>query len=381
SNLAIHAICSLFGVSYDETPCLIISDNLRFGNFCKVSTGINQLEKQLITLRRVADARSKYDTACSLSDLLNTFDGPQSNLNNVESLEIFPNTIPTVAKVLQIISNDRIFINDDEEELFRDLNSLEKGVDVKEYERRKEVLGLLRTINKRRDYFPNSQTQTTQKFINTVEEQDSTVLEDKEPTISEKLLGNWNNVQPSTSNYLQAACFIEKNMMSLFKSQNDFSIYALPLCKSFETEITYSAVQLIRKYLGVNMPEYFTKYCPLFDNLPITPLASLVNNPRSIYFNNKRSDGKCISPAIGESRLAFATLNMISKEFSKDWQSAEKTDLLLKHWEIIQKVRNKSAHMEQVTGQDKDRLEGGLNELHTANLLNALTSLKMSLNH
>ncbi|CAN5456744.1 hypothetical protein BH11BAC3_BH11BAC3_07530 [soil metagenome] len=335
-----------------------------------------------MSLRRVADARSKYDTVSSLPDLLNTFDGPQSNLNNVESLEIFPNTIPTVAKVLQIISNDRIFINDDDdEELFRDLNSFQKGVDVKDYERRNEVLGLLRTINKRRGYFPNTRAQGTQQFPSIVSESVDTVFEEKALTTSEKLLGDWHDVQPSTSNYLQAACYMEKNMMSLFKTQNDFSIYALPLCKSFETEITHSAVQLIRKHLGVNMPEYFTKYCPLFDSLPITPLASLVNNPRSINFNNRRSDGKWIPPGIGESRLGFATLNRTSKIFAGDWQSSEKIDLLLEQWENIQRVRNKSAHMEQVTNEDRRRLEEGLSKLHSADLLNGLTRLKKQLSN
>lgn len=385
SELAIHAICTVLGVNYDETPCLIISNNLRFGQFCKITTGINQLENQLIGLRNVADFVSTQSRVPSLIQLLKSFNARLPIFDNIESLEISSATISAVSKILQLVSSEGNFNEITYATLMREFMSTDPSLTIPlEHERKQIVLGLLGSLDR------NSRLYSIKNNnIALFHDQDYSSSYAKKPHLKQfdelysckKILKEWNNVQPSTKNYLISASFIENNMMGMFELQEDYSLYAIPLCKSFETEITYSAVQLIRKRLGVDMPQYFSKYCPSLNNLPITPLSSLVKSPREIFFNNRRHDGKWIPPGLGESRLGFATMNATLNDFTKDWLPTEEIIILLEQWEIIQKIRNKSAHMEQVTIQDKTRLEEGLNDLHTANLLNALTSLKVSLNH
>lgn len=384
SELAIHAICTVLGVNYDETPCLIISNNLRFGQFCKITTSINELENQLIGLRTVADFVSTQSKVPSLIQLLQSFNAQVPIFDNIESLEISSDTISAVSKILQVVSSEGNFNEITYRTLMRDFMSSDPSLTIPlEYERKQIALGLLGRLNKKTTFYSrNNILPSSLNEHNSISFQIEFPLDNIDELYStKKILKEWNNVQPSTKNYLISASFIEDNMMDMFELQEDYSLYAIPLCKSFETEITYSAVQLIRKRLGVDMPQYFSKYCPSFNNLPITPLSSLVKSPREIFFNNRRHDGKWIPPGLGESRLGFATMNATLNDFTKDWLPTEEIIILLEQWEIIQKIRNKSAHMEQVTIQDKTRLEEGLNDLHNANLLNALTSLKETLNH
>ena len=385
SDLAIHAICTVLGVNYDETPCLIISDNLRFGQFCKITTGINQLENQLLRIRNVADFVSTQSRVPSLIQLLQGFNAQVPFFDNIESLEISSKTISAVSKILQLISSKGIFSEKTYTTLMREFISTDPSLtNPLDHERKQIALGLLGSLNKKYSFNSRNSNLMMESFMEEPSPYDEINLHSKkyeELYSSQKMLNEWSDVQPSTKNYLISASYIENNMMDMLQMQEDYTIYAVPLCKSFETEITCSAVQLIRKRLGVDMPQYFSKYCPTLSNLPITPLASLVKNPREIFFNNRKNDGKWIPPGLGESRLGFATLNATLNNFTEDWLSSEKITILLKQWEIIQKIRNKSAHMEQVTSQDKTRLEEGFNNLHIANLLNALTSLKVSLNH
>ncbi len=383
SELAIHALCAILGINYDETPCLIISNNLQFGQFCKVETNVKQLEKQLICLRNVADYLPSNARLSSLVSLLAKFNESSKCFDEIETLEIDNYVIKFVAKILQVISNESIFSDKTLKALrYRTVPEGLLSPNLKISGRINEALSLLNGINKMH-YYNEPLKYSLSPSVCVENESNATNLTpiEKEKSVTTKLHNEWHNVQASTKNHLECAAYMEKNMMHLFDRSGDYTSISFPLCKSFETEITYSAVQFIRKQLGVNMPTYFSKYCPSLNNLPITPLASLINNPREIFFNNKKNDGKWIPPGLGESRLGFATLKSITNNFGDEWLPSEKSDLLLKQWEIIQKVRNKSAHMEQVTRKDKDRLDEGLNELHTANLLNALTSLKRSLNH
>jgi len=381
SELAIHAVCTILGINYDETPCLILSDNLRFGQFCKITTGINQLEKQLIALRSVADYVSTQSGVPSLLQLLTKFNEPGSYFEDIESLEIFPDTIPSVSKILQLISSEGMFSSNTYLKLLNDFYSDKiSSINPVGFERKQMALGLLGSVKKSRNGNSPHISMALESLVNYSKNVRFNENVSGKIADSERLLIEWNDIQPSTKNYLTTSLFMEKNMMQMFRSQDDYSLYAIPLCKSFETEITYSAVQLIRKYLGVNMPEYFSRYCPATGKLPITPLATLVHEPREIYFNIKKNDGKWIPPGLGEARLGFATLKNIYNDFAEDWQPQDKVKILLDQWKIIQNVRNKSAHMEPVNELEKKRLEEGLTQLHSANLLNALTALKVSLN-
>jgi hypothetical protein len=365
SELALHAICAILGVNYDETPSLIISNDLQFGNFCKINTNVNNLEPQLIALRGVADNKM-YNKGYSLFEILIRFNNQQYFFDDIEMLSINKQPIKALSELLQVISSEGIFNDKTLYDLRQNLESSLVSVREDTKERVTEALSLLMIQDKR---------------IN------QNKIKLREPlygippvNVSEKLSKEWIDIQNSTKNYLAAATHISKYMYSMFREMNDYSLLTLPMCKSFETEINLSVVQLMRKEFGVPMPSFFHKYFPQMNNIPIKPSESLVQNPREIYLN-KEKNGKWLPPGLGESKLVFATIRQQSPELANGWQPADKIEILIENWGLIQKVRNMTTHSEPVSKNEKNTLEDCLYRLHKNGLLNGLTSLKNSLSH
>jgi hypothetical protein len=372
SNIVIHAICTILGVSYDSTPCLIVSNNIRFGSFCKISTGINILEQQLINLRQVADYFSNHSLHSSLMGILKKFNENNNCFHELEELEINGESISIVSEVLQTVSKDRFFGDKNLSTLRRYLtdNSIAK---TKNTEREKviEVLGLLRNL--RRKDLNNLGYSLSPSIC-------YEITNNEKINIGQQLSDDWVLIQPSSKNYLKTASTIYDQLDTLFKDLQDFSIYTLPLCKSFETEINLSIVQLIRKELGIPMPAYFFKFCPTKGELIVIPSKDIVPNPRGIPLN-KVSHGAWLPPGLGESRLVFSTLRIDMPNLAAEWIEKDKIDFLIEKWGVIQRVRNLTAHADSVLKEQSDELEQSLSELSKGGLLNDLTSMKSTLSN
>lgn len=395
SELVIHSICNLLGVDYDQTPCLIISNDLRFGRFFKVNTDINNLERQLIVLRGIAD-ELKNNPVVPIQEILRSPEKAGFGFLESEEIDLKSDTTRVLSEVLQSVSDQEGLKNRDLKSLWINLTksvSFTRLPNIKE--RIFEAMSLLSTGDNGGHFLGRNKVlhanppSFRSRILNTSDSDYSNFrnhFNDENRlsylaslSFSNKIKDEWQNVQPSTKNYLKQAHKLIRAMQSSFAENEDYSLYVFSFCKSFEVEINYSIVQLMRNFYGIRMPEYFFKYCPEKDNIPIRPDSSLVSGiPRIIYLNSGH-DGKWHAPGLGESRLVFDSTRNNSPKFGTDWQPSEMLNSLSEKWQIVQKIRNKASHTEMVNLNDKKNLEMALTVLIDKGVLNSLTALKRKL--
>jgi len=109
------------------------------------------------------------------------------------------------------------------------------------------------------------------------------------------------------------------------------------LSKLFETEMSKSVVQMMRKALGVEMPWFYCKYVPnsKFDINVQTP-----NGFDVIDFNNSYND-EWKAPELGKSILAYKEMNRLNSQY-KDFEYFD--DKFVKNWRFMANSRNNAAH-------------------------------------
>lgn len=388
SELAIHAICTIMGIDYDETPCLIVSNDLRFGQFCKLDTNINILEKQLKELSSVADYLKGDPLEKSLKGLLIKFNETSQVFSKVESLDIDKNIMSVVSEVLQCVTGDQFFNNKRTDDFkARIVNKYAFGEIGINEDRLDEALALLNVYRSKENVIHDNFSAEY-----SMEERDQHYsIKDNEKRFNNVsgnlnigwrlpryLLDDWENIQSATRNYLKTADILSNYSSRIFRYSNDYSVYTFPLCKAFEKEINLSVVQFLRREKGVPMPNFFDRYHPQSDAIPVKPSPELIPNPREIYLN-KLSAGKWLPPGLGESRIVFASLRLDNPALATDWEAKDKLDLLNKNWTNIYKIRNMTTHSDPVPGSQKDLLENSMLQLNENGLLNSLTRLKMQL--
>lgn len=366
SEFAIHALCSILGIDYDDTPTLIVSNTLPFGQICKIDTCTAGLEKQLKELSRIGDYLKNKISTVPLYDLIVESNKLGQFAENVELLDCDMGVLKNVSSVLQAVSVEGIF-NDYtlgrlKNQLYKNSNYIGHG-SLSE-ERILETLCLVQGVEK-----------NLKKHL-----QQSTLLFQRSLSIPESIQKKWKSIQYTTNNYLKAAAFVSNKMSMFLREIDDYSMYTFPLCKSFETEINLSVVQLIRKELGVLMPIYFSKYCSEKDDLPYLPSKEIVQTPRIIYMNNK-SRGKWLPPGLGESRVVFESMRLRDPLVGIDWETDDRLTVLTKNWGAIQKIRNLTMHNEAVNKSYVEVLDSCFSELDDLGLLNSLTDLKVTLSH
>jgi hypothetical protein len=418
SNIAIHAICNVLGIEYDETPCLIVSDNLEFGEYFKLTTNVEKLEQQLALLRSLSENLYSHSSYSQLSGILKKFYKGNAYFREIERLRTDKNSLKILSELLQAISSENIF---DDKNLFKFTQELKATIKHSHVIPLKE--NLIETISLLdclmiAPKFSNNEEQRTARLIqpdipklknkkiwrfniskrlsslkkSSEKEENFKLRKPYDPSIMLKtesrkihnigqtLSRDWNNVQASSKNYLKTASIIFNQLNELLEDTEDYSIYTLPLCKSFETEINLSIVQLLRRELGIAMPTYFSKYCPAMNELPVKPSELFVNNPREIPMN-RLHNGRWLPPGLGESRLVFNTLRIGKPNLASGWIPDNKISLLVDQWGVIQRVRNLTAHSDSVTKQQTNDLEQSLYQLNNTGLLNNLTTLKSALSN
>jgi len=382
SELAIHAICTIMGIDYDESPCMVVSNDLRFGQFCKLETNTKILEKQLKELSSLADYLKQAPLERSLKEMLIKFNETRHAFNNVETLEIDSNIIGIVSEVLQSVSSDPFFRSKRFNLKTRINEKYSVGNKILKPEKLDDAISLLNVYERQEGgklYEPHYAEVSGEPIHGIGREKGSIKMQIQNNEAEPGYLKDaWDNIQSETRNYLKAALVIRKYNYRLFKIYDDYSIYTFPICKAFEKEINLSVVQFLRKVKGVPMPDFYAKHYPQSDDIPVKPSPELIPNPREIYLN-KLSAGKWIPPGLGESRIVFASLRLENPALATDWQTKEKLDLLNKNWSVIYKIRNLTTHSDPVPGTQMGLLENSMRELYENGLLNSLTSLKIQL--
>ena len=143
----------------------------------------------------------------------------------------------------------------------------------------------------------------------------------------------------------------------------DYSAVIIGYSKFFESEISLSIVQLIRKYLNITIPKYYYKYYPYKGNYFVYGDKNFAVN-----FNKKDFEsGKYIPPGLGQSLISLKILNLNKVNYK---------DKIIELGLEISKIRNKTAHPEMVNYSDMQKIKEYLVKIYSYGILSELKSIK-----
>ena len=181
-------------------------------------------------------------------------------------------------------------------------------------------------------------------------------------------LENETNIDYRAKIFLKSANMIN----NLFDDEEiDFSAVTIGYSKFFEREINLSIVQLIRKELGINMPNYYETYCDRSGQYIVQ-----IGDDFKVNFNMQdRSNGKYLPPGLGQSLICYNTMaDRLSNYISK-------YNELIKEGKKLNSIRNKSAHPDLINKEDVKRIKEILLQLYLNGILEQMFNTKVQLNN
>ena len=164
-------------------------------------------------------------------------------------------------------------------------------------------------------------------------------------------------------NDFKARIFMKSSLLMLEyigRNYADYTAIVIGYAKFIEREVNLSIVEGIRKYLGVEMPTYYSIYC---DN---GMKYKFKRGKFSVDYNKSDSSGNLLPPGLGQSFISLSLLE--EKIFYNSEQVHFANDGIL-----FSKIRNKCAHPELVSSALLDEAEtliskffiqGYLEEIH-----------------
>lgn len=147
----------------------------------------------------------------------------------------------------------------------------------------------------------------------------------------------------------------------------DFSPAVVCYAKTLESEINLSLVQLARTRLGIEMPEYFTKFHPGVRAVVMPRLP----NPRPIDLNRCGRGRHWLPPGLGESRLACEAV--LAGQEPPFWPSLQAP------WRALVDSRNQAAHATVLAGDAAEEAERQIASIARARGFEELASVRRAL--
>ncbi len=149
----------------------------------------------------------------------------------------------------------------------------------------------------------------------------------------------------------------------------DYSPVAIGYTKFFEKEINVSIVQSIRKDLGINMPEFFNKYCPIRGTYELK-----INDKFKIDYNMKNMrTGSYLAPGLGQ------TFHALEAEIGNVEGESNKLNELLSKGRKLNTIRNRAAHPELISKDDLDKIRDIILKLYLHKVFDDLIATKKKL--
>jgi hypothetical protein len=179
-------------------------------------------------------------------------------------------------------------------------------------------------------------------------------------------LENETNIDYRAKIFLKSANMIN----NLFDDEEiDFSAVTIGYSKFFEREINLSIVQLIRKELGINMPNYYEAYCDRSGQYIVQ-----IGDDFKVNFNMQdRSNGKYLPPGLGQSLICY---NSMADKLSS---FISKYNELIKEGKKLNSIRNKSAHPDLINKYDVKGIKEILVQLYLNGILEQMFKTKVQL--
>jgi len=354
------ALANSLGISLDQMPCIVVTKDFNSAEFAVLETNKNILREQFTELGLAA--RSVERDNLRLEKILSRTRNYSETTNVLEV---------TLAKALSEALSF-IVINNTK-------NPIESNVAI---EQSKKVL--IRLL------FELHQIKKTQHILDS----NKNVIEELSLKISLFLSNSTSggeNIQIpferenfDIESYCMLKTAIKVSDLLLNKRRYNQFLNSVPnevldytpgiICffKVFEKEINLSIVQWIRKYLGIEFPNFYNLYQP---NI-IAEFTPKFKSGRKLNFN-KMQNNELHYPGMGESELTF---NYLYKDFNIDYNwNNEMIKLFKKYWNDIRLSRNKACHSGIMNFEDLEDINNFMLNLERNNIFRELTILKNNL--
>lgn len=187
---------------------------------------------------------------------------------------------------------------------------------------------------------------------------------------------NINGMEQESKNLLKI-CSTLHDFISLSNQDiSDYSFFTVGLGKCFEIELNHSIGQLLRKYDGIEMPDYYYRLKPNDGEHPYFPSEKIVTNPRPILLNKAKGKSHWLPPGIGETKLVWKSMQIQNRAFAKGLSSGLTTNGFEMAWQTIHRIRNKTAHQDPVSLHEKNEILQAFNNLSASKSFAQMANLK-----
>lgn len=322
-SISAYTIANSLGISYDDLPVIVLTNNLKGKNIQVIKTCSKHLVEQLTRIGHYAAKSGKVRSLKKDSKFQQIF----KEINLCEGNE----SIDLENSVAKILSDFLAFVYSE-----NSTDSL-NGAIAKDHMMRL-ISNYLSGVNRSKDLDKNEQAHI--KFLGylsaTIPEGEAADLGNGFEEESNILYRTYQKLFPVYGDLLRS--FVsEKNK----DSKLDYSPLVICLAKIFETEIGLSVIHWCREYKGIEMPEYFNKRKRKIGDVNVIPDTEFVpGEPRPIDLNAGNGN-KWKSPEIGSALLVAKTVLKSSTDALKFINSKEE---FFTHWQKISTLRNMAAH-------------------------------------
>lgn len=402
-SISAFTIASLLGISYDDLPCIVLTQDLKCSDFIFIRTSSEFVENQLKEIgyfcSRFAGQKISFNDN-SLKTLIQNI----NYLNNSNLKHLDKNLAKTLADFLLVVAKEDNSVNDFK---YRYINSLMSQVRQEKQKHPIEnqdlfennllsLLGMLSHLEVKQDDFDllsrneiYNESTSIKKFklvplkkINLRSHSKKTsrkpaAEKEQMPDIPDRQkLENLNShelkacycktisedISPALYEHLQSTDVYfdslskydfeaeskimlktSKKVLNLLSEENydevDYTPVVIALGKLFEKETNLSLVHWIRKKLHIELPDYFNMVKPE-GRYFYTPSTSVCKHPLPIDFNMGLN--KWIPPKMWDSEMAVTSFYN-DKKYIETFNN-ERTKVLLEEWSVIRRIRNQAAH-------------------------------------
>ncbi|WP_148041504.1 hypothetical protein [Kaistella daneshvariae] len=322
-SISAYTIANSMGISYNDLPVIVLTNNLKGKNIQVIKTCSKHLVEQLT---RIGHYAAKSGKVRSLKKDLE-FQQILKKINQCEGTE----SIDLENSVAKILSDFLAFVYS--ENSTYSLN----GKIAKDHSTR-FISKYLKGINSSKDLDQNEQANI--KFLGylsaTIPEGGTADLGNGFEEESNILYRTYQKIFPVYGDLLRS--FVsEQNNENLL----DYSPLVICLAKIFETEIGLSLIHWCREAKGIEMPENFNKRKRKIGDVNVIPDSEFVSGvPRPINLNAGNGN-KWKSPEIGSALLVAKTVMKSSTDALNFISNKEE---FFTHWHKISTLRNNAAH-------------------------------------
>lgn len=386
NSIACYSIAKALDIDYDDLPVLIVTTSLYSSSFAVLKTNEKTIEKQLSELGYFAsssDEKIITPESPEFKDLIRNIDllNQSEFRNNKEPLaSTLADSLSFTIGVNSHFSRDAT--NHSRNVLIKQKNELRNLETPGEAEKLKLKI-LTNLANRENNANSNNHLdkyELSSKRVNYSKDMlfsPATRNVDSAYDILNLLTTTYANVENESRIILNTTSLVYKLYMDQINEKRfDYSPLVLGLSKFFEIEINLSAVHWIRKYLNIELPAYFKKHKPSFNDAKLAPDISLVRKgdiPQSINFNLGKNN-KWQAPGIGQSELIIRTLYM-RKALVESFSETEET-ALINAWTAIRELRNAAGHTQIMSKEDFKKTAGCMGDLINTGNLNKIITLK-----